>query len=297
MLEAYSSRLGILADAADDSSLAQLSSFECISDDISVDEEAGRDDSLFAMQSLDRNKDLFAGSIVLASDVRTRSRAQSITGSLDLTTKQPNQHDHLTSKESLLGVPTLVCCKRHVEYIREAMFAVAYILFNDYSPSTQTVARRLEAELILLHTLAICVQRAMTILPELLLLLPDLCSISLGSAHPRLRKAFLSSQDPLLEVVSLLNIMRQLHSLCKESSEENACCLSGEITSLRGSPVQPSLLPTVGSFGLLRGIVRRCPYIIRSLSLHIARADSILGVFSDTILRFRLYLLSPAIFP
>lgn len=111
VLEAYSSRLGILADAADDSSLAQLSSFECISDDISVDEEAGRDDSLFAMQSLDRNKDLFAGSIVLASDVRTRSRAQSITGSLDLTTKQPNQHDHLTSKESLLGVPTLVCCK------------------------------------------------------------------------------------------------------------------------------------------------------------------------------------------
>lgn len=288
VLEAYSSRLGILADAADDSSLVQLSSFECVSDDISVDEETGRDDSLFAMQSLDRNKDLFAGSIVLASDVRTRSRAQSITGSLDLTTKQPNQHDHLTSKESLLGVPTLVCCKRHVEYIREAMFAVAYILFNDYSPSTQTVARRLEAELILLHTLAICVQRAMTILPELLLLLPDLCSISLGSAHPRLRKAFLSSQDPLLEVVSLLNIMRQLHSLCKESSEENACCLSGEITSLRGSPVQPSLLPTAGSFGLLRGIVRRCPYIIRSLSLHIARADSILGVFSDTILRFPL---------
>ncbi|EFO62133.1 Hypothetical protein GLP15_275 [Giardia lamblia P15] len=288
VLEAYSSCSGILAESAEDSSLTQISSFECVSDDISVDEEVGHDNDLFAMQTLDRNKDMFAGSIVLASDLRTRDRSQSIAGGLGLAAKLPSQHDHLSNKEPLLGVPTIICCKRHVEYIREAIFAVAYILFNDYSPSTQTVARRLEAELILFHTLAMCVQRTMTLLPELLLLLPDLCDISLGSAHPRLQKAFSSSQDPLLEVISLLNIMRQLHSFCTESSEERVCCLSDEITSLKGLPVQPSLLLTTGASGLLRNIIRRCPYIIRSLSLHIAQADNILGIFSDTILRFPL---------
>lgn len=185
---------------------------------------------------------------------------------------------------------------------------VAYILFNDYSPSTQTVARRLEVELILLHTLAVSVQRAMTIIPELLLLLPELCSISSGTAYSRLKDAFPSSQDPLLEIVSLLNIMRQLHSLCESSSDEGTCYLSsegaqqetrivgGKAASPEESCIHSSLLPIAGTIGSLRAVIRRCPYIVRSLSLHIAQADNILRVFSTNILRFPLVPHLPLIF-
>lgn len=301
VLEAYVCNLGISDKIIEGSSLASpLSSFVCVSDDVSTDEEAGHSDEIFAMQTLDRNKDLFAGSIVLEAGTIVRSRAHSIVSSFDYSAKQANQSKQVSTKEALSGIPTIICSKRHVEYIREAIFVVAYILFNDYSPSTQTVARRLEVELILLHTLAVSVQRAMTIIPELLLLLPELCSISSGTAYSRLKDAFPSSQDPLLEIVSLLNIMRQLHSLCESSSDEGTCYLSsegaqqetrivgGKAASPEESCIHSSLLPIAGTIGSLRAVIRRCPYIVRSLSLHIAQADNILRVFSTNILRFPL---------
>lgn len=59
VLEAYVCNLGISDKIIEGSSLASpLSSFVCVSDDVSTDEEAGHSDEIFAMQTLDRNKDL-----------------------------------------------------------------------------------------------------------------------------------------------------------------------------------------------------------------------------------------------
>lgn len=301
VLEVYSQGLETSNQILGDSLLGSpMSNYLCESEDTSIDEDIGNNDDVFTMKTLDQNKKLFDGSITLEHDTMPQGRAQSTSGNFDYAAKQTRQHGTLSAKGPLSGIPTIICSKRHLEYIREAIFVVAYVLFNDYSPSIQTIARRLEVELILLQALAISVHRAITIIPELLLLLPDLCSIAAGTAHPRLKDAFPTSHDPLLEVVSLLNIMRQLNSFCTEPLRENACNLpskgvqrdsrydNGEVTSLKGSYMQSTLLSATEAFGTLRTIIRHCPYIIRSLSLHIAQADNILRVFSNSILRLPL---------